>query len=107
MKQHAHRERRSAKVVHELPLGFWWKDVCGLDLQQDGVVYDHVDTLRRNAPAFVPYWHRYFSANASPSLNKFNFESVGANTLEKPVSQRVVDLEKRANHVTRRFALDE
>jgi len=71
--------------------------VSGLDLDHDAIVDHHVDSLLAKLPAFVHHSDPDLASQLVPTRQQLALQSLEIKVLEEAVSERVVNLEERAD----------
>ena len=72
-----------------------------LDLHDNLPVDDHVQPMMSDGATLEPHRNAHFSCNTMSHLPEHESQRVCIDLLEEAVSQRVIDMEKRANDLSR------
>lgn len=87
MQQQANLERRGAQVVEQLPRRGPIEPFCRLHLDDDLVVDDKIQTLRRQLDALVVDAGGILTSDAMASRNELTLECLDVDVFEKSVSE--------------------
>jgi hypothetical protein len=107
MEQQADLEIGSPQVVEQLSIGSLVQLVCGLDLDDELAVDDHVHSLVRKLVALVHDTNAYLSPYLMTTVRELTFQSRRVDVFEEPVVKRVVHFKERPDNRPCQSLLDE